>query len=94
MHPNAQATEWNILLSKYHIYLNTWYTKLNTSKLAKNTALKKLYYTMHVMISELDPCVAPVYASYFSLRSILMCIPIYIINILAVGDCLQKLMIC
>ena len=44
MYPNAQTTEWNILLSKYHIYLNTWYTKLNTSKkqgIAKITTLQK-----------------------------------------------------
>ena len=44
-------------------YINTLYTKLNTSKLAKNTALQNLYYTMYVMISELDPCVAFVYPS-------------------------------
>ena len=66
MHPYAQTTEWNILLSKWHIYLNTWYTKLNTSKqgVTKSTALQKLYYTMQVMTSELDHCVASLYASF------------------------------
>ena len=78
MHPNAQATEWNILLSKYHIYLNTLYTKLNTSKLAKNKALQKLYETMHMMISELDPCVASVYAAIpVSSPSLCTFLPLY-----------------
>ena len=45
MHPYAQTTEWNILLSKWHIYckhMHAWYTKLNTSKqsVTKNTALQ------------------------------------------------------
>ena len=40
MHSYAQTTEWNILLSKY---LNTLYTKVNTSKqgVTENTALQK-----------------------------------------------------
>ena len=47
MHPNVQTTEcmehtFKQLRIIYTVYLNTWYTKLNTSKqegIAKNIAL-------------------------------------------------------
>ena len=36
---------------------------MNASKQEGIASITKKYYTMHVMISELDPCVASVYTS-------------------------------